>query len=148
MRLICLIIPLLSWLMPIQWEPDMVRAQKNAREQHKAILLNFSGSDWCAPCIKMHKEIFNADDFSQWANQKLILVNADFPREKKHQLPKNIQEQNNRLADSYNPKGIFPFTVLIDENGSVLRSWEGYPKTSPPEFIQEITATLSRNQKK
>jgi thioredoxin-related protein len=97
---------------------------------------------------KMHKEIFNADDFSQWANQKLILVNADFPREKKHQLPKNIQEQNNRLADSYNPKGIFPFTVLIDENGTVLRSWEGYPKTSPPEFIQEITATLSKNQKK
>ncbi len=121
---------------------------KNAREQHKAILLNFSGSDWCAPCIKMHKEIFNADDFSQWANQHLILVNADFPREKKHQLPKNIQEQNNRLADSYNPKGVFPFTVLIDENGTVLRSWEGYPKTSPPEFIQELSATLSTNTKK
>lgn len=148
MNLICLLIPLFSMLTPVQWETDMARAQKNAREQHKAILLNFSGSDWCAPCIKMHREIFDNDFFSQWANQNLILVNADFPREKKHQLPKNIQEQNNRLADTYNQKGAFPLTLLINENGTVLKSWEGYPKVSPPEFLKELSIILSQTEKK
>lgn len=147
MHIICLIIPLLSWFSPVQWETDMARAQKNAREQHKAILLNFSGSDWCAPCIKMHREIFDNDGFSQWANQNIILVNADFPREKKHQLPKNIQEQNNKLADTYNQKGAFPLTLLLHENGTVLKSWEGYPKVTPQEFAKELSDILLQQQK-
>ena len=147
MQLFVLLITLLHWVIPVQWETDMERAQKNAREQHKAILLNFSGSDWCAPCIKMHKDIFESASFSAWANQYLIMVNADFPREKKRQLPAAIQQQNNRLADTYNAQGIFPLTVLINENGKVIASWEGNPKLSPEAFIHEIAIKLSLPEK-
>lgn len=125
----------------------MERAQKNAREQHKAILLNFSGSDWCAPCIRMHKNIFESASFTAWANQHLIMVNADFPREKKRQLPAAIQQQNNRLADTYNAQGIFPLTILLNENGKVIASWEGNPTISPEAFIHEIAIKLSLPEK-
>ncbi|MFX5526316.1 thioredoxin family protein, partial [Acinetobacter baumannii] len=82
--------------------------------------------DWCAPCIRMHKDIFDSEIFQQYAQSKLILVRADFPRSKKNQLAKEQQKQNDQLADKYNPNGIFPYTLLLDENGKILKSWEGY----------------------
>jgi thiol-disulfide isomerase/thioredoxin len=43
-------------ILPIQWEPDFENAKKTAKEKHELILLNFSGSDWCGPCIMMRRE--------------------------------------------------------------------------------------------
>lgn len=34
---------------------------------------------------------------------------------------------NEELADKYNPQGSFPYTVLVDEEGKVIWTWEGYP---------------------
>jgi len=64
----------------------------------------------------MHKEIFETADFSNYANEHLVLVNADFPRQKKNQLTKELQQQNDMLAEKYNPKGSFPLTVLLTVN--------------------------------
>ena len=38
-------------------EITMAEAQKEAKEMNKRIILVFQGSDWCAPCIKLEKEI-------------------------------------------------------------------------------------------
>ena len=35
--------------------------KKKATEKKALILLNFSGSDWCIPCIKLHKNIIEND---------------------------------------------------------------------------------------
>jgi thioredoxin-related protein len=125
-----------------KWETDFSVARKQAAEQHKFILLNFSGSDWCAPCIQMRKEILEHPEFIAWANSHVILVNADFPREKKHQLPKNLQQQNEKLADQYNAKGVFPLTLLLKEDGSVKKSWEGHPKMSAEKFVQQLNSFI------
>ncbi|MBS1733393.1 MAG: thioredoxin family protein, partial [Bacteroidetes bacterium] len=69
------------------WQPDFETAKKLAKEKHQLILLNFSGSDWCGPCIRMHREIFGNDEFIKMADSSLIMVNADFPRMKKNKLP-------------------------------------------------------------
>jgi thioredoxin-related protein len=55
---------------------------KQAKENNKLVLLNFSGSDWCIPCIKMHKEIFENTGFKNATDSLVIFVNADFPRMK------------------------------------------------------------------
>jgi len=73
------------------WETDLESAKHKAQDEHKFILLNFSGSDWCGPCIRMHQEIFENDDFKKYADNNLVLLNADFPRLKKNQLPKVIR---------------------------------------------------------
>ena len=44
------------------------------------------------------------------------------------------------LADKYNPKGIFPYTVLLNSDGTVLKSWEGYYEGGVDNFVQEIKA--------
>lgn len=121
-----------------KWEKSFENAQQIARTESKYILLNFSGSDWCGPCIRLHKEIFSSAEFIKLADQKLVLVNADFPRQSKNQLPKAQQQQNDLLADKYNPKGYFPFTVLLNSEGNVIKAWEGFPKMMPEFFIQDI----------
>lgn len=124
------------------WQTGLDAAKKEASQQHKYILLNFSGSDWCGPCIRLHKEIFNSTPFTQFTEHELVLVNADFPRLKKNQLDKNIQHENEMLAERYNPKGAFPYTLLMDADGKVLKTWEGLPKETPEEFVHEIDAAL------
>ncbi len=61
------------------WQPDFETAKQKAKEKHELILLNFSGSDWCGPCMRMRKEIFENEQFYKMADTTLILVNADFP---------------------------------------------------------------------
>lgn len=141
-------IVLLSLLMMsfTTWETNFEKAKTTATKEHKYILLNFSGSDWCGPCIRMHKEIFDNEVFQQFATQKLVMMNADFPRQKKNQLSKDLQKQNDQLADKYNSKGSFPMTALLDANGNVLRSWDGLPKESADQFLNELKDLTQSNQ--
>jgi thioredoxin-related protein len=121
-----------------EWHHNLVDAKQIARNQHKIILLNFSGSDWCGPCIQMHKQIFESPVFKQMADTTLVLVNVDFPRKKSNQLPTELQESNNAIAEQYNPKGNFPYTLLLSADGKVLREWNGYTKTTPEVFTLQV----------
>lgn len=109
-----------------QWSTNFEEALSKASQEKKLVLLNFSGSDWCGPCIKMKKEIFDSEQFQKLADSSLVLVNADFPRSRKNQLPKALQQQNDDLAGRYNSMGKFPLTLLIDAKGKIMKSWEGY----------------------
>lgn len=139
---LCFILWFSSLLAP-EWQLDFEKAKQTARSEHKYILLNFSGSDWCGPCIRLRKEILDSDEFGVFAGQKLVLVNADFPRLKKNALSKEQQQRNDLLADKYNPKGIFPLTLLLTSDGKILRAWEGFPNLSKTEFIKEIQSGIN-----
>lgn len=120
------------------WLGNFNKARIEASSEHKLILINFSGSDWCGPCIRLTKEIFESQTFEDYASKNLVLVRADFPREKKNQLPEEQQKENEKLADKYNSNGTFPETLLVDENGKILKEWDGFPNESPEEFVSEI----------
>ncbi|PWS33199.1 thioredoxin family protein [Pedobacter paludis] len=126
------------FIVPALWMGNFTEAQKQAKATHKQILINFSGSDWCGPCIRLRKEILESESFEQYAAANLLLVRADFPRQKKNQLTKEQIKLNESLAEVYNKDGKFPYTVLVDENGKVLKSWDGFPDESPQAFVSEI----------
>ena len=128
------------------WHYSLDEAKQIATQEHKYILLNFSGSDWCGPCIRMHKEIFDDPDFSKMADSELVMVNADFPRMKKNQLSKEQQKLNNEMADRYNAKGAFPYTVLLNADGKVLKEWDGFPNESAYEFADEVKNVIDSNR--
>lgn len=123
----------------LSWIGDFSQAQSQAKQENKFILLNFSGSDWCGPCIKLKHDVFETSEFNDFAQGKLVLVRADFPRLKKNQLPKDQQDRNDQMAERYNPNGKFPLTVLLNAQGKVLHEWEGY-QPSKEKFIAEIAA--------
>jgi thioredoxin-related protein len=128
------------------WHTNLDQAFQMASQQHKHILLNFSGSDWCGPCIRFRKEVLDHPDFLSMADSSLILVNADFPRMKKNQLSSDQQKINNAAADKYNPQGKFPYTLLVSEDGKVIKTWEGDPGEKPAAFAREIRALIDQNQ--
>ena len=124
----------------VTWMGDFDTAKVKAANEHKLILVNFSGSDWCGPCIRLRKEILESDAFTNYASDKLVLVRADFPRQKKNQLSKDQVKLNEALADKYNADCKFPYTLLIDEKGKVLRTWDGFPDETPEQFIAQINS--------
>lgn len=127
------------------WHVNLDESLQLARQEHKHVLLNFSGSDWCGPCIQLRKQVLDHPDFLSMADTSLILVNADFPRMKKNQLSPAQQKQNNAVADKYNPQGKFPYTLLLSADGKVIKAWEGDPGEKPVVFAQEIRNLIDQN---
>jgi thioredoxin-related protein len=131
------LLPLWLFFVPA-WHYNVEEAKQIAVKEHKHILLTFSGSDWCGPCIRLHKEILESQVFQQMADTELVLVQADFPRMKKNQLPAAQQKLNDAAADRYNSQGKFPYTVLLDANGKVLRAWDGLPNVTAEAFTIDV----------
>jgi thioredoxin-related protein len=122
----------------VTWLGDFNIAKTEAAKTHKLIVINFSGSDWCGPCIRLRKEILESSNFEAYAAEHLLLVRADFPRQKKNQPTKEQVKLNEALAEKYNAEGKFPYTVLVDENGKVLKAWDGYPDETPEQFVTDV----------
>jgi len=117
------------------WKTNFDEAKKEATEQNKKILLVFSGSDWCAPCIKLDKNVWQSEVFRTESKSKLILLKADFPKKKAHLLSAELTESNKKLAEKYNKEGNFPLVVLLDKNGKVI-SMTGYKNVSAEEYLK------------
>ena len=109
-----------------------------AKQEHKKVLLYFSGSDWCAPCIKFKKTFIQNEAFQSFASENLIVVNADFPRLKKNALSAEQTTENEKLADKYNVNGIFPLVLVLDENGKVIKKWEKLPDETIDTFLAQL----------
>jgi hypothetical protein len=129
-----------------EWHYNLDEAKGIAQREHKDILLNFSGSDWCGPCILLRKEILDDSVFLKMADSSLVLVNADFPRKKKDQLSRQQQAINDAMADQYNAEGQFPRTLLLNAEGKVLKTWDGYPNMKPEAFAAEIASVINADK--
>lgn len=138
MKNLALAVALLTSLVVGAQTSPLQKAQAAAKAEHKNILLVFSGSDWCIPCIKMEKEVIEKDAFQDFAKEHLVIVKADFPRLKKNQLPKDMREENEALASQFNKHGAFPYTLLLNAEGNILKSWEGAAAETPEGFIRQI----------
>lgn len=111
---------------------------ETAKAENKNVLLYFSGSDWCAPCVKFKKFIVNTPEFQAFATENLVIYNADFPRLSKNKLAKEVEKENETLADKYNSKGVFPLILLLDTEENVIKKWEEFPKETVEEFIGKL----------
>jgi thiol-disulfide isomerase/thioredoxin len=123
---------------PAIWSGNFNETAKIAKESNKLILINFSGSDWCGPCIRLKNEIFATEVFEKFASEKLLLVRADFPRQKKNKLPETQVNLNEILAERYNKDGKFPFTLLVNSEGKILKTWDGLPKENAAQFVKQL----------
>ncbi|MBG43266.1 MAG: thiol-disulfide isomerase [Aequorivita sp.] len=120
-----------------EWQTDFETAKQISSEENRPIVLVFQGSDWCAPCIKLDREIWSSEEFKAYAKDHFVMLQADFPRKKKNSLPNVQQQKNNQLAEKYNKQGYFPFVVILDNEGNVLGE-AGYEKTTPAAYIEKL----------
>lgn len=119
------------------FESDWEHAIERAKEESKPLVLVFSGSDWCIPCIKLEREVWENDFFKAHAMKNYVLYKADFPKRKKNQLPQNLKVQHQALAEEYNPQGYFPYVVVLDASLNVNGVF-GYEKKEVEHYIKQI----------
>jgi thioredoxin-related protein len=119
------------------WQTDYAKALQLAKAQNKRVLLDFTGSDWCPPCIALRKRVFSSAQFAAYAQKNLILVELDFPQRKEQSA--QLKSQNEKLSSQYgiDEKG-FPTVILVDPSGKVLREFTGYEGESVAETIAWI----------
>ena len=126
----------------LNWGLDFEAAKVEAASKDQTVLIVFSGSDWCKPCIQLHKELFETESFKAYADDHLTLVKADFPYRKKNRLSKEQTAHNEKLAARYNPDGEFPLAVFTDPSGNILGSF-GFDKGNKPEdYVSEFKKYL------
>ena len=135
--MIMLLLTIGSTAIAQNWKTNIDEAKAQAVKENKNIILVFSGSDWCAPCIKLDKSIWQSKEFKAEADKKWIIVKADFPKKKGHALPEDQQKHNNQLAEKYNPEGYFPLVVILDKNGKVLGK-TGFKKMDATAYIAHL----------
>lgn len=114
---------------------------RQAVEQKRPLLLIFSGSDWCAPCIRFNREVLSDTGVEAFLNDRVIIVHADFPQ--RTTLPTTLVERNEQLAERYNPKGDFPQVLLVNPDKSV-RTLLTHTGATPASFIEEVKLSLNR----
>ena len=129
------------------WTHDWEAAKQQAAKEHKDLLLDFTGSDWCGWCIKLDKEVFQQDGFKKSAKEKFILVELDFPKNTS-KLSAETQAQNKKLAEQFAIEG-YPTIVLCDASGKPY-ALTGYQEGGDQKYIahlDELRATkVKRDQ--
>ncbi len=121
------------------WTYNFKDAVQESKKSEKLIMLVFQGSDWCAPCIKLEKKIWQSEQFKTYSKESLVLVKLDFPRKKVNQLADFQKEHNNKMAEKFNTNGYFPLVVILDSKEEILDRF-GYENLSPEAYIKRIDA--------
>lgn len=123
-----------------KWETDYKKAIATATDESKHILLEFTGSDWCPPCIMLKKDIFEKNTFKEYAEQNLVLIEIDFPRKKN--LDKLLSEQNDQLLEKYEVRG-FPTIVILDPRGKEITRHVGYKPGGVENYLRYIESSIA-----
>ncbi|MEO6872054.1 MAG: thioredoxin family protein [Chthoniobacterales bacterium] len=116
------------------WLQDLSKAQAQAKESHKLLLLDFTGSDWCIWCKKLDAEVYSQPAFQAYAKDHLVLMKIDFPR-KVAQSPE-VKKQNGELAQKYGVQG-FPTIVVLNGEGKQVGEL-GYQPGGADAFVNEL----------
>ena len=117
------------------WTSDFAAARAKAKTEKKLLLVDFTGSDWCGFCIKLHDEVFNKDPFKNEVSKQFVLVELDFPHEKK--LPDDIKAQNEKLGKEYKVNG-YPTVCLMDAEGQVVAKLVGYGPGTSDSYLERL----------
>ena len=138
-EVITLLFAVVSTLSAQDWKTNFSEAKAEAQKENKKLIMVFQGSDWCAPCMKLNREIWSSEDFQSYAKDHYVMLKVDFPRKKDNALPDEQQIQNGKLAETYNKKGFFPFVVVLDPKGQVIGE-TGYKHITPDEYIHLLNS--------
>ena len=118
-----------------EWMTDLAKAQTKAKEEKKLVLIDFTGSDWCPPCKKLHQDIFMSQEFKDYAAKNLVLVEIDFPRSKPQS--DELKAANKQLSEKYNVTG-FPTVIVLSPDGKELSREVGFGATTPEKYVAKL----------
>lgn len=106
----------------VDWMTDLEAAKSKAAAENKALLLDFTGSDWCGWCIRIRKNVFDKPRFEAYAEDKFVPVEIDVPNNPN--FDKSLRRRNEELCKQYAVEG-FPTIMVTDAEGMVAGGFVG-----------------------
>jgi len=122
----------------LSWITNLEQAIELAKKENKAVLVNFTGSDWCKWCFKLRDEVFAQNDFTNYADENLVLVVIDFPRNKTQSNETKMYNQS--IAQQFGVQG-FPTIILINNEGVPVAK-TGYQPGGASNYVNHIKSFL------
>lgn len=122
----------------LNWHANLEKALQQAKQENKAALVNFTGSDWCIWCKRLSEEVFSKNEFENYANDNLILVKLDFPRDIEQSAETKMY--NNNLAQRFGVQG-FPTILLFNSSGKLVLT-TGYQPGGPANYVKHLKTHL------
>jgi thiol-disulfide isomerase/thioredoxin len=120
------------------WTHDFAAAKKQAADEKKDLLIEFTGSDWCVYCIKLNEQVFSHAPFKAGVKDKFVLVELDYPRKPENiaKLSDETKAQNKELQAKYSINA-FPTIVLCDAEGRPYAS-TGFQRGGPEKYVTHL----------
>lgn len=125
-----------------EWGTDFEAALARAASEDRAILVNFTGSDWCVWCHRLSREVFEQRPFIEYAATDLVLLEVDFPR--RRELPAALLAQNRRLAEQFEVSG-YPTILLLNSAGKEIGRL-GYMQGGAKTFVRELKRLIAADR--
>ena len=122
------------------WLTDMDAAKKEAAEQKKDLMIEFTGSDWCPPCMQLRANVLTKPDFQKEAQKNFVLLELDYPRSKEQSA--EVKAANQKLAEQYGVTG-FPTVVFADASG---KPFGGFVGGRPREDVMKAMQDALKNK--
>ena len=122
------------------WSADLDKALAQAKKETKPLLVEFTGSDWCPPCIAMRKNVFSKKEFVDAAAKNFILVELDFPNG-----DAALKEKNQPYAEKYKIEG-FPTVILFNDEGKEFTRFFASEYPSTEEFLKHLDDALAKKE--
>lgn len=120
------------------WSTDLDKAMEQAKKEKKAILVEFTGSDWCPPCMMMRKNVFSKKEFVDAASKDYILVELDFPK-----ADKELAKKNQPTAEKFKITG-YPTVILLNSEGKEFNRFFASEHPSTEKFLAHLKAALEK----
>jgi protein disulfide-isomerase len=139
----------------LTWYTDVKQVYNISTKTKKPVFAFFTGSDWCGWCHRLEANVFDKQGFKDWAKKNVVLLELDFPRNKK--LPDSLMKQNDDLQRFFNVQGfptVWVFNMTKDKktskfNIAALGSL-GYPRCDPGKeevtFLENATQVLNNKK--
>jgi len=128
----------------ITWQGNFEHAKHLAKRKKMPILLYFTGSDWCAPCIRMEKEFWKSKDVLQFC-EDFVFVKVDCPR-RTDLLTDNQRTENLTLLREFNKSKIFPCVIILTKNHRIWEKMSGYSGESSQKNYLLFLKRFSKNR--
>jgi len=147
MKIRFLLLPLLLALSTFaqaeNWSTDYKASLAEAKKHNKLVLLDFTGSDYCAGCILLAKNVYPTAEFQSFLVKNFVPVTVDFPNFIR--LPNTVALQNNRLQDQFKVEAI-PTLIVVSPDGREIGRLEApalVPITSPA-LIEKLRKLIKK----
>jgi len=124
-----------------EWLTDYPKAQALAKEANKAILLDFTGSDFCIGCQSLKKQVWSTPEFAEFAKKNLVLVELDFPMDLPQ--PEELKKANQALESQFKVVG-YPTIIMVDASGKEIFRDEGYDDSPANKYIAKLRDALTK----